>query len=105
MTHSCFCIFLVLIITSNVSMFLTSQARRFITLIDELYNHHCCLYCSAAASIDDLFQGTEEGTLFDLERQASCSHNYNLGVADILSNTCHLVFFIYFNNFDLYSGT
>ncbi|CAK7353642.1 unnamed protein product [Dovyalis caffra] len=42
-------------------------ARRFITLIDELYNHHCCLFCSAAASIDDLFKGTEEGTLFDLE--------------------------------------
>lgn len=48
-----------------------SQARRFITLIDELYNHHCRLYCSAATSIDDLFQGTEEGTLFDLERQVS----------------------------------
>ena len=47
----------------------TCQARRFITLIDELYNHHCCLFCSAASSIDDLFQGTEEGTLFDLERQ------------------------------------
>lgn len=45
------------------------QARRFITLIDELYNHHCCLFCSAASSIDDLFQGTEEGTPFDLERQ------------------------------------
>ncbi|KAF5943533.1 hypothetical protein HYC85_017610 [Camellia sinensis] len=38
---------------------------------DELYNHHCSLFCSAAASIDDLFQGTEEGTLFDLERQVS----------------------------------
>lgn len=44
------------------------QARRFITLIDELYNHHCSLFCTAAGSIDDLFQGTEEGTLFDLER-------------------------------------
>ncbi|TQD81299.1 hypothetical protein C1H46_033154 [Malus baccata] len=42
-------------------------ARRFITLIDELYNHHCRLFCSAASSIDELFQGTEEGTLFDLE--------------------------------------
>ncbi|XP_058113178.1 uncharacterized protein LOC131256137 isoform X2 [Magnolia sinica] len=42
-------------------------ARRFITLIDELYNHHCCLFCTAASSIDDLFQGTDEGTLFDLE--------------------------------------
>ncbi|RVW54059.1 AFG1-like ATPase [Vitis vinifera] len=52
-----------------MSMRIRDKARRFITLIDELYNHHCCLFCSAASSIDDLFQGTEEGTLFDLERQ------------------------------------
>ncbi|XP_020098708.1 protein AFG1 isoform X4 [Ananas comosus] len=51
-----------LIPTNNVD-----QARRFITLIDELYNHHCCLICLASTSIDNLFQGTEEGTLFDLE--------------------------------------
>ncbi|TYI17564.1 hypothetical protein ES332_A07G033000v1 [Gossypium tomentosum] len=51
-----------------MSMRIRDKARRFITLIDELYNHHCCLFCSAATSIDDLFQGTEEGTLFDLER-------------------------------------
>ncbi|MBA0604201.1 hypothetical protein Godav_016876, partial [Gossypium davidsonii] len=50
-----------------MSMRIRDKARRFITLIDELYNHHCCLFCSAATSIDDLFQGTEEGTLFDLE--------------------------------------
>ncbi|KAJ4707911.1 lactation elevated protein 1-like [Melia azedarach] len=50
-----------------MSMRIRDKARRFITLIDELYNHHCCLFCSAASSIDDLFQGTEEGTLFDLE--------------------------------------
>ncbi|KAF6151164.1 hypothetical protein GIB67_037372 [Kingdonia uniflora] len=50
-----------------MSMRIRDKARRFITLVDELYNHHCCLYCTAAASIDDLFQGTEEGTLFDLE--------------------------------------
>ncbi|KAK4853673.1 hypothetical protein QYF36_012621 [Acer negundo] len=49
------------------SMRIRDKARRFITLVDELYNHHCCLFCSAAASIDDLFQGTEVGTLFDLE--------------------------------------
>ncbi|PKA53780.1 hypothetical protein AXF42_Ash020701 [Apostasia shenzhenica] len=42
-------------------------ARRFITLIDELYNHHCCLLCLADSSIEDLFQGTDEGSLFDLE--------------------------------------
>ncbi|KAL6512393.1 hypothetical protein OROHE_020005 [Orobanche hederae] len=50
-----------------MSMRIRDKARRFITLVDELYNHHCCLYCSAAASIDDLFQGTEDGMLFDLE--------------------------------------
>ncbi|KAJ6743677.1 ATPASE N2B [Salix viminalis] len=50
-----------------MSMEIRDKARRFITLIDELYNHHCCLFCSAASSIDDLFQGTEEATLFDLE--------------------------------------
>lgn len=50
-----------------MSMRIRDKARRFITLIDELYNHHCCLFCLAASSIDDLFQGTEEGTLFDLE--------------------------------------
>ncbi|PSS17771.1 Lactation elevated protein [Actinidia chinensis var. chinensis] len=50
-----------------MSMRIRDKARRFITLIDELYNHHCSFFCSAAASIDDLFQGTEDGTLFDLE--------------------------------------
>ncbi|XP_078432357.1 AFG1-like ATPase family protein isoform X2 [Wolffia australiana] len=50
-----------------MSMRIRDKARRFITLIDELYNHHCRVICSAACSIDDLFQGTEEGTLFDLE--------------------------------------
>lgn len=50
-----------------MSMRIRDKARRFITLIDELYNHHCSLYCAAAASVDDLFQGTEEGPLFDLE--------------------------------------
>ncbi|XP_073114874.1 uncharacterized protein [Elaeis guineensis] len=50
-----------------MSMRIRDKARRFITLIDELYNHHCCLVCLAAASIDDLFQGTDEGALFDLE--------------------------------------
>nr|XP_018676932.1 PREDICTED: putative ATPase N2B isoform X5 [Musa acuminata subsp. malaccensis] len=50
-----------------MSMRIRDKARRFITLIDELYNHHCCIFCLAACSIDDLFQGTDEGTLFDLE--------------------------------------
>ncbi|GAB4837748.1 hypothetical protein Ancab_002617 [Ancistrocladus abbreviatus] len=51
----------------EMSMRIRDKARRFITLIDELYNHHCRLFCSAACSIDDLFKGTQEGTLFDLE--------------------------------------
>nr|XP_043635536.1 AFG1-like ATPase [Erigeron canadensis] len=50
-----------------MSMRIRDKARRFIILIDELYNYHCSLYCSAASSIDELFQGTEEGTLFDIE--------------------------------------
>lgn len=50
-----------------MSMQIRDKARRFITLVDELYNHHCRLFCSAASSIDDLFQGTADGTLFDLE--------------------------------------
>ncbi|ESW33213.1 hypothetical protein PHAVU_001G051900 [Phaseolus vulgaris] len=50
-----------------MSMRIRDKARRFITLIDELYNHHCSLCCLASSSIDELFQGTEEGTLFDLE--------------------------------------
>ncbi|XP_010670641.2 uncharacterized protein LOC104887655 isoform X1 [Beta vulgaris subsp. vulgaris] len=50
-----------------MSMRIRDKARRFITLVDELYNHHCRLFCSAACSVDDLFQGTEEGPLFDLE--------------------------------------
>ncbi|CAD6335122.1 unnamed protein product [Miscanthus lutarioriparius] len=50
-----------------MSMKIRDKARRFITLIDELYNHHCRLICLSASSIDDLFQGTEEGPLFDLE--------------------------------------
>lgn len=51
----------------TMSMRISDKARRFITLVDELYNHHCCLICTAASSIDDLFLGADEGTLFDME--------------------------------------
>lgn len=44
------------------------QARRFITLVDELYNHHCRLICTADGPPDDLFLGTMDGAIFDLER-------------------------------------
>eukprot|EP01018_Ginkgo_biloba_P021069 Gb_14272 [translate_table: standard] len=51
----------------TMSMRIGDKARRFITLVDELYNHHCHVICTAATSIDELFLGTDEGALFDLE--------------------------------------
>nr|XP_024381671.1 AFG1-like ATPase isoform X2 [Physcomitrium patens] len=50
-----------------LSMRTIDKARRFITLVDELYNHHCRLICSAEAPPDDLFLGTMDGSIFDLE--------------------------------------
>ncbi|KAL3694720.1 hypothetical protein R1sor_008371 [Riccia sorocarpa] len=50
-----------------LSMKIRDQARRFITLVDELYNNHCRFICTAAAPVDELFLGTEEGPLIDLE--------------------------------------
>eukprot|EP00250_Pteridium_aquilinum_P001043 c11233_g1_i1 orf=42-1949(+) len=50
-----------------MSMRNRDKARRFITLVDELYNHRRQLICTAASSIDELFLGSEEGSLIDLE--------------------------------------
>ncbi|KAL4438248.1 hypothetical protein ABPG77_010609 [Micractinium sp. CCAP 211/92] len=51
-----------------LSLQVRDQARRFITLIDELYNHRARLVCTAAAAPDQLFSGTEgEEPIIDLE--------------------------------------
>ncbi|KAG0609370.1 hypothetical protein M758_8G179400 [Ceratodon purpureus] len=50
-----------------MSMRMIDKARRFITLVDELYNHHCRLICTADGPPDDLFLGTMDGSIFDLE--------------------------------------
>jgi hypothetical protein len=51
-----------------MSMNQRDQARRFITLVDELYNARCLLVCSAALPPDQLFAGTSgEEPILDLE--------------------------------------
>ncbi|MCO5571765.1 hypothetical protein L7F22_025513 [Adiantum nelumboides] len=50
-----------------MSMRNRDKARRFITLVDELYNHRRQMICTAETSIDELFLGSEEGSLVDLE--------------------------------------
>lgn len=51
-----------------MSMNQRDQARRFITLVDELYNARCLLVCSAALPPDQLFAGASgEEPILDLE--------------------------------------
>eukprot|EP00891_Asterochloris_glomerata_P005639 jgi/Astpho2/5639/e_gw1.00079.215.1_t len=52
-----------------MSMQLRDQARRFITLVDELYNSQCQLICSADCPPDSLFAGSlGEQPIIDLEQ-------------------------------------
>ena len=61
------------------------QARRFITLVDELYNHHCRLICTADGPPDDLFLGTMDGSIFDLERLVTLEPRSKMLMLRILS--------------------
>eukprot|EP01025_Chloroclados_australasicus_P000408 TRINITY_DN10233_c0_g1_i8.p4 TRINITY_DN10233_c0_g1~~TRINITY_DN10233_c0_g1_i8.p4 ORF type:complete len:129 (+),score=30.18 TRINITY_DN10233_c0_g1_i8:77-463(+) len=42
-----------------MSLYTKDKARRFITLVDELYNHRALLVCSAECLPEELFAGTE----------------------------------------------
>jgi cell division protein ZapE len=46
-----------------------NEAKRFVTLIDQLYSHHCQLYCTAAVSPTELY--TEGDGSFEFQRTVS----------------------------------
>lgn len=52
----------------EMSRYTMNQARRFITLVDELYNNRCVMVCTAAVSEDHLFADIKgSAPLIDLE--------------------------------------
>jgi predicted ATPase len=75
-----------------MSMNQRDQARRFITLVDELYNARCLLVCSAALPPDQLFAGTSgEEPILDLEGlqfEGAVEGGLWLGCACVGCNNC-----------------
>lgn len=57
------------LIGGSPALQLRDRARRFITFIDELYNHRVRLVCSAEVAPDELFTGAahNEEPIIDLE--------------------------------------
>ena len=63
-----------IVMIDNIPIILTSErnvAKRFISLIDILYDHHCKLIVSADAKPKQLFQSKSGKEAFEFERTAS----------------------------------
>jgi protein AFG1 len=62
------------------------QARRFITLVDELYEANCALLCSAASSPNDLFIGRDLEAKADVVEDMEVDLKETLGIDVAQSN-------------------